>query len=426
MLAVLRVILYSIAIIALGVAIIIALSTSNIKSTIPKWTLSNIDIQHAKKILNANQQATEKFVSLELTERDLNIACTYLLNLYTDSQSHIQFKGDYIAFKLLFTLPENLFGQYIPVQFQLFFPPSRSPEIRKLQIGKIAIADIFAGLLIENAIKHSRLNQYLELIRKNIKLIQLHSQLLHIEYPRTINTLPSHSPDSGQEEPPAVIDNNAMEAYQQQLNIALNKHDPDWLLSLSDVLQPLFQLAQQRSTRDNATTENRLAIFVANRYVNQTSSPTNQQPIPKYRTYIYKRPDMARHFMWSATLSSLGGSQLALMIGVEKELNDAKTGSGFSFIDLAADRAGIRFGELATSTPEQAIKIQQRMANITHYQAFMPNVKDLPERLSLQDFVTQYQSIYSQKYQAVLQEIDKRIAESEIYRDEPASADLIP
>ncbi|MCK5356370.1 MAG: hypothetical protein KAJ63_14735, partial [Methyloprofundus sp.] len=384
-------------------------------------------IQHAKEILNANQQATGEFVSLDLTERDLNIACAYLLNLYTDSQSHIQFKGDYIAFKLLFTLPENLFGQYVPVQFQLFFPPSRSPEIRKLQIGKIAIADIFAGLLIENVIQHSRLNQYLELIRKNIKRIQLHPQQLHIEYRRTITGTPtSHSPDSGQEEPTAVIDNNAIEAYQQQLNIALNKHDPGWLLSLSDVLQPLFQLAQQRSTRDNAITENRLAIFVANRYVNQASSPANQQPAPSYRTYIYKRPDMARHFMWSATLSSLGGSQLALMIGVEKELNDAKTGSGFSFIDLAADRAGIRFGELATSTPEQAIKIQQRMANITHYQAFMPNVKDLPERLSLQDFIMQYQSIYSQKYQAVLQEIDKRIADSEIYRDEPTSADLVP
>ena len=111
------------------------------------------------------------------------------------------------------------------------------------------------------------------------------------------------------------------------------------------------------------------------------------------------------------------------IIDEEKELNDAKTGSGFSFIDLAADRAGIRFGEQATSSLEKAIKIQQKMATIKHYQAFMPNVKDLPEKLSSEEFLFQYQSVYSQKYQAVLQEIDRRIAKSKIYRSEAAPSE---
>ena len=273
--------------------------------------------------------------------------------------------------------------------------------------------------MIENSIKHSRLNQYLELISKNIKVIQLQSQQLHIEYQHSANTTGTHSTQSSPRQPSVNTDNHALELYQEKLTATLNQHDPAWLLSLSDVLQSLFQLAQQRSTAANAITENRLAIFVANRYVNYAlDAHNNKQAAPKYPVYLYKRHDMAQHFMWSATLSALGGSQLAFMIGVEKELNDAKTGSGFSFIDLAADRAGIRFGEQATSSPEQAMKIQQQMANIKHYQAFMPNVKDLPEKLNSKAFKTQYQSVYSQKYQAVLQEIDRRIAESEIYRSE--------
>jgi len=416
MLTLLRAILYGIGIPAVVIAIIIALSTSNKSTNTPKWTLSNTDIQRAKNIVHASQQATGQFVSLDLTERDLNIACAYLLNLYTNSQSHIQINADFIAFKLIFALSKNDFGQTLPIQFQLHFPPYQAPEIKKLQIGEMAIADIYAGLLIENAITHTRLNQYLELISNNIKEIRLHSQQLHIKYQRPNNS-PLIIPESNiQKQPFTILDDQALEQYQQALNASLRKHDRAWLLPLSDVLQPLFQLAQQRSTIANAIAENQLAIFVANRYVNNSPRLENIRANPRYPVYLYKRRDMAQHFMWSATLSALGGGQLAQLIGVEKELNDAKTGSGFSFIDLAADRAGIHFGKQATASPQQAIKIQQYMANIKHYKAFMPNVKDLPESLSTQAFIAQYQSVYSPKYQAILQEIDRRIAESEIYR----------
>ena len=418
MLILLRAILYSIGIPALSIAIIIALGTSNKTTRVPKWELSNTDIQRAKDIIHANQIATGKFINLDLTERDLNIACTYLFNLYTDSQSHIQLSNDYISFQLHFILPENLFGQYVPIQFQLHLPPYQTPEIKNLYIGKIRITDIYAGLLIEYVIKHTRLNQYLELISKNIREIKLQSQQLHIIYQRPTSTNGKHTTNHPQNQRAPNIDNDALEQYQEKLNTTLSQHDSAWLLSLSDVLQSLFQLAQQRSTAANAIAENRLAIFVANRYVNHypgTSTKNTKHSPRKYPVYLYKRHDMAQHFMWSATLSALGGSQLAQMIGEEKELEDAKTGSGFSFIDLAADRAGMTFGEQATSSPEQALKLQQKMANIKHYQAFMPNVKDLPERLSSQEFKSQYQSVNSPKYQALLQKIDRRIAESEIY-----------
>ncbi len=418
----LRAILYGIGIPTLGIALIIALSTRNKPSNIPRWKLSNNDIQRAKDIVHANQQATGQFVTLDLTERDLNIANTYLLNLHTDTQTHIQIKTDYIVFYLLFTLSENSFGKYIPIQFQLYLPQGRVPKIRNLSIGKIAVADVFAGLLIENAITYTRLNQYLELISKNIKEIYIHSQHLHLKYQlpegsRTQHEKIRQTTKQSLNESTFNIDQDALDNYQQVLVTMLNKHDPAWLLSLSDVLQTLFQFAQQRSTITNAITESRLALFVANRYVNNSPRLDSLQPIPKYSAYLYKRNDMAKHFMWSATISALGASQFAQMIGLEKELQDAKSGSGFSFIDLAADRAGIRFGKQATASPEQAMKIQQQMANIKHYQAFMPNVKDLPESLSSEEFIAQYQSVYSQKYQSMLRKIDQRIADCEIYRE---------
>ncbi|MBE0468620.1 MAG: hypothetical protein IBX55_03825 [Methyloprofundus sp.] len=413
MLLLLRVILYSIAIPTLTIAICISLSTSNKTISIPQWQLTNSDIQRAKNILHANQHSTDQIVSLSLSERDLNIACAYLLNLYADSQSLIKLSTDYLSFQLRFTLPDNLFGRYIDLQFQLYIPPYQAPAIKNLQIGQMTIADAYAGLFIDKAIQHTRLNQYLSLFLQNLKEIHLNPGQLQIKY-----QLPAQASTKIENLLTPNIDQRALNQYQKTLDKALLKHDATWRLSLSDVLQPLFQLAQQRSTATNAIEENQLVIFIANRYVNNYSDSKNKKrkAIPYYVPSLYKRTDMAQHFMWSAALSASGSSHLAHLVGVEKELNDAKRGSGFSFIDLAADRAGVKLGEYATANPEQALKIQQKMANITNYQAFMPEIRDLPENLSAQAFYAQYESIYSAKYQSVLQEIDQRISACAIYQ----------
>lgn len=414
----LRTIFYSSGIAILAMVLIIELSTSNKSSNLPQLTLTNTDIQRAKDILDANQKTAGNLVSLELTERDLNIACTYLLNLYVTSHIQVQLVNQHIAFKLQLTLPENLFGRYLPIQFDLHLPPYSAPEVKNLHIGSITIADTFAGLVIDNIIKYTRLNQYLALIRQNIKTIELRPEYLFIQYQHPGNIKATQA-EAAAALLPSSIDSQTLQLYQNKLDESLRQHDAAWLLSLSDVLQPLFKLAQQRATPTTAIEENRLAIFVANQYVNHypdsSTKPPAQLAQPNYPVYLYKRSDMAQHFMWSATLTALGNSQLAKIIGEEKELHDAKSGSGFSFIDLAADRAGMSFGEQATATPEMALKIQQNMLGITDYRAFMPDFQDLPERLNSKTFKAQYQSVESEKYQAMLAEIDRRIAACAIY-----------
>lgn len=416
MLTLLRIILCVIGIPAIFIAFCLLLSTSNKEINLPQWKLTSADIQRAKSILHANHNATGKVVSLKLTERDLNIATSYLLNVYTDSQSLIQLHSDFLTFTLRFTLPENLFGRYIDIQFLLHTPKHQPPVIDSLRIGKIAIPDVYAGLLIDTAIENTRLDKYLKLISQNLKVFRIQDQLLHLVYQSAV--------DAGkniQQLLTPKIDNRALDQYQNKLDQALREHDPDWRLSLSNVLQPLFELALQRSTAENAIAENRLAIFVANRYVNYYPGSSMHRkktdPAPRYSVFLYRRIDMAQHFMWSATFSALGNSHLANILGVEKELNDSRKGSGFSFIDLGADRAGMKFGKLATASPELAILMQQKMAGIENYRAFMPDITDLPESLSSEAFSAQYQSIYSPNYQSVLEDIDQRIDACDIYQE---------
>ncbi len=409
MLTLLRAIFNIIAIPAIILVIIIALCTSNQTITLPQWQLNNSDIQRAQNILYATQQANTDAINLTLTEHDLNIASSYLLNRYANSRSHIQINPDFIYFRLIFTLANNLFGRYVDIRFQLHISPDSHPHIKNLKIGKIAIADRYAGFLIAKAIAYTRLNQYLTLFKQHLKEIHLENKQLQFKY-----QLPNSARSRIQQLLSPSIDADALAQYQAKLETTISRHNTVWLLSLANLLQPLFELAQQRSTTGNAIAENRLVIFVVNNYVNHYQHTTATQQY--YPAYLYRRTDMAQHFMLSASLSALGNSHLAQIIGQEKELNDAKKGNGFSFIDLAADRAGVYFGKYATANLEQALKIQKKMATIKNYQAFMPRVSDLPEKLDIINFTTQYQSIYSPKYQAILKEIDRRIAASEIYQ----------
>ena len=86
-------------------------------------------------------------------------------------------------------------------------------------------------------------------------------------------------------------------------------------------------------------------------------------------------------------------------------MDDARGGSGFSFADLAADRAGTRFGELAVHRPTH-------LANILSggVDALMPPIDGLPEHLMSDEFARRFGTVGSPAYQGVVAEIERRIA----------------
>jgi hypothetical protein len=86
---------------------------------------------------------------------------------------------------------------------------------------------------------------------------------------------------------------------------------------------------------------------------------------------------------------------------------DARRGSGFSFNDLAADRAGTRLGELAQAQPLDA---QQRLRAVRDDRELMPRWDDLPEYLSEAEFRRRFGGVGAPAYDHLLAEIDRRIA----------------
>ncbi len=93
---------------------------------------------------------------------------------------------------------------------------------------------------------------------------------------------------------------------------------------------------------------------------------------------LRNRRDLAQHFFLSGYLTAVVGSAAAETAGIAKELNDAKSGgSGFSYVDLTADLAGIYFAERLL---QRDLTLDELARGFT-VAAFLPDVADLPEGL---------------------------------------------
>jgi len=124
------------------------------------------------------------------------------------------------------------------------------------------------------------------------------------------------------------------------------------------------------------------------------------------------REDWPRHYLVSAAFTVLENpfiSDSAML--VKEALDTLNGGSGFSFTDLAADKAGILFAEAATRDEPSARAMQERLQKGFDVEAFFPPVSDLPDGLSADQFQSQYGGVGGRGYRRVLQEIDRRLSQ---------------
>ena len=122
-----------------------------------------------------------------------------------------------------------------------------------------------------------------------------------------------------------------------------------------------------------------------------------------------------QHFMTSASVSMAGGNIFSDAVGLLKEIDDSRGGTGFSFNDLCADKAGTRFGERATAY-SRASEIQTRVARSLVESDIMPRTDDLPEHMSESEFKQRFGGVDSPRYNKMISEIDRRVEQLPLYR----------
>jgi len=205
-------------------------------------------------------------------------------------------------------------------------------------------------------------------------------------------------------------------------------------LSFAEYIGFTFGLVKQRNLAgitESLAEENRAALMALVLYfgtskfellvgdISQLSSTQLQQRNTlRAKVKLRQRVDIQKHFIYSVALQLFGTSTASNAIGELKEFLDSKSGgSGFSFADLMADRAGTRLAMLATDSDESALKVQEYLADITDEALLLPELTDLPEGISQRAFELYYRDINSKVYGEMLKSIDEQLQTIPVYKN---------
>jgi hypothetical protein len=187
------------------------------------------------------------------------------------------------------------------------------------------------------------------------------------------------------------------------------------------LLQSAFAPLPAGTTREQAVQHNRAAILALGialgherlaRFVGMDPKGGSLRAGIALRTgtTLRGREDWARHYCLSAALAVVESPFMSDAGGIIKEELDALArGSGFSFGDLAADRAGVRFAQAATASESAAQEMQRRLQIGFSVDDFFPEAADLPENLTTEQFRAIYDGVGSQRYRQVAGDIEARL-----------------
>lgn len=375
--------------------------------------LNRDDIQRAKQILHVKPEERDQVKTVILNEKDINIAANYLLSHFVENTTNIQIGKDIVFAQIAVFVPKTIWGRYLDFSFKLI-QSDDGIKIKSLKIGETSVPDTAANYLIPVLAKSTPLNKYWNLCISYIKDIRFKSEGIQVSYLGSIVDAAKQVAIQKHREYPNLY------LYQQQINEIVSSHDPAWRLSLTELLQPLFLAAYERSTAETAIRENRAVIIAVGSYIFKQELrrylPLGLVYSKEYPVFAYKRIDIPQHFIASALLATIDAALLSKQLGEDKELGDAEKGSGFSFIDLTADLAGTRFGKTAIASPKQARELQKIMSTVKDYTSIIPDIQGLPEQMDEQTFKARFDSIGSPVYLNIISEIDERINALPLYR----------
>lgn len=378
--------------------------------------LSQQDLLRAREIVKQHrlQQAGSAPLRLALSEHDLEVAGNYLLQRLAGGGLRIRIRNDRLEALATLRIPGVPTRPYLNLRLQLRQQKGQ-PNLVQLRIDDWNVPPGLAKrLLAELLVRLYDTDEY-RLARSIVDDIQLRDRMLGLQYHWT--------PELARKARATFLKapSRAREVYRSELRRLVGEPRSK-SFSLTRVLPPLFGLALKRSRQGDPLTENRALLSVlgywatdrrtlATDLVGMDSGP----PLP-FRATLHGRRDMAQHFLLSAALAANTGDTLASMAGTFKEIADADRGSGFSFVDLAADRAGLYFARLALGSETEARRFQELVAAGIAERDIVPDVRALGEGMNLAQFRRHYGDLDSPLYREAIETIDRHIEQCRLYR----------
>jgi hypothetical protein len=344
------------------------------------------------------------------SDLDLSLIATHLLRRWGGAAS-LRAERNRLSVMASVPLPRNAIGGFLNVELG-FGDGNGFPPLTRLRIGRVTVPRALAGMALRQLRGLGARMPVLAALGSALDRTAFEPGAVSVRY-RWRDSLAVAIGD-------ALIapeDAERLRVFHGHLAGFLDASGVD--VSLAALAPVLFERAGARADAD-AGADNRAVILVLAAYVNAIditraiSGAAAWPRLRRVRVTVHGRIDLPKHFLTSAALAAGAGGALAQAFGLQKEVDDAAGGSGFSFVDLLADEAGTRFGIAAIGATARSL--QQRAAAATSDAAWIPDPARLDERMPMAVFQSRYGAVGSARYNAVIADIDRRIDASPLWR----------
>ncbi|MBK6277805.1 MAG: hypothetical protein IPF57_06540 [Gammaproteobacteria bacterium] len=373
-------------------------------------TVSTDAIDQARKLLLANDprrlregEERSALIPATLLDEGVNYVATQLLH----GRGALSLQEKSAEIRLSLPLP----GTPGYLNLRATVPEAAGePRIAALRVGDVPIPAVFAEQVLDLALTSLGYGQQWRMARAAVRELAFDPArgMIDVRYawdPALLDSARAAALD------PADVDR--IREAQAAFATLLEGKQRGERVTLAEVLASLMSgNGQDRAQRRAALLVLASSLAGGNLAAIIPEAASWPQP-PRVAITLRGRHDSAQHFVVSAALAAWAGEPVATAIGLYKELEDARRGSGFSFADLAADRAGTRFGELVAA---DAKRLDEVLAGTPGDADLLPPLDGLPEFLPEAEFRRRYGGPGEPAYEKVADEIERRLSALALYR----------
>jgi len=400
-----------------GIIFLVFSNTSIIDTPRSLSVTEAADAKSVVKEIVSEFSSSRNVVELTLSQRDLDAVAATASHLF----SKTRFGGNISPLGISILASKQvdflLFNQFI--NLHCFFTPGYERfEIESCQLGRVPIAGSIARWVLVNGsllVFSSEVSKTVTMLLDDAKLFNQQLVLKTIKSPNFKNDVNGSLKDAA----------NFIRKFSQKESVEADKvehyimylEEQDWQHeSLAFYIGQLFREVRRLSKNNNDfVAENTAALWaLAIVYANADFARyIGLDYVPKHdlgKITLRGRHDLKLHFLYSVFLEQLSRVEISIQIGEIKELLDTNNrGSGFSFADLAADKAGVLFSQRLTGDEDVAKQAAAFLSMVSDESKFFPFVHDLPEGFKKHEFNSIFGSIDSSLYKKLEASIDERL-----------------
>ncbi len=418
-------------------------------------SLSLDDAARIKEVLRDNNPRRLQGLGVRevrITERDLNLLLASGLShsgLGRNLDVQVRLDPGSVIARATLLMPENLFGRYLNVKARIRPGPDDLLDwkFQEVRLGRVPFPGWVVGLAWPYVLGHLENLPEVKALLVGVDAVEkvdIHRGRVLVSYDWKSEQV-AQLQRKGKELILPVSERKRLLYYDNLLRSFMERQ-PEDRMSLARVLPLLFSSAAERAySGADPVSENRallftLAVYGVRRDLGKlvdrpkkvegltlstgedkggmlvASGPQRSGTHGFVSLQLRERRDLAQHFLVSAAITVSAGSVMADLMGLYKELTDSMGGSGFSFADMAANRAGVEMARLAVGSRESALKVQEFLSAPVVEDDFMPRIHHLPEGIMELEFRGTYGDVDSEAYSLVEEEIERRLKACRLYQ----------